>query len=200
MTDNPEKHGDGCVDSIVSAEYHSLAMDEAPGPLNRAVLHSSRKALGNRLSTHWQSAWFRPVASAAVIVLSLAVILEINDASNPESSSSLVEETIQLENSPDIFREAAEGAAGQLRDAEAEASRAAQNSSQADVPATDTAMGNDQTTLLPVEQRCDVDQRSATASWWRCIESLENRGSSALAEQELAALLRTYPAFVEPGQ
>ena len=200
MTDNPEKHGDGCVDSIVAAEYHRLATDEAPDSLNRAVLHSSRKVPGNRLSSHWQSAWFRPVAGAAVIALSLAVILEINDASDPESASSLGDETILLENSPDIFRAAAEGATGQLRDAEAEASRAAQNSSQADVPATDTAMGNAETTLLPVEQGCDVDQRSATASWWRCIQSLERRGSSALAEQELAALLRTYPAFVEPGQ
>jgi hypothetical protein len=37
------------------------------------------------------------------------------------------------------------------------------------------------------------------ASWWRCIESLQDQGARAQAEQELATLLRSYPAFVEPN-
>lgn len=203
MTDKPENRWDSDVDAIVSAEYHRLATDLAPDDLNQAVLHSSRRALGKRLSARLQAAnrqgaWFRPVASAAVIALSLAVILEFNDAGNLQSPLVPGDEARQFESSSDVFREAGENAAAQLREAEEAASRASQNSSPDESPTMTPAMENDQNTLLPVARGCDELQRTTTASWWQCIESLENRGARALAEQELTLLLRSYPAFVEP--
>jgi hypothetical protein len=185
---------------MVAAEYHSLANEPAPDELNHAVLYASRKALDKRPSASWQSAWLRPLATVAVIALSLTVILEFNDANNADSPLTAGGEIIQLDNSPDVFREAADNAAEQFREAEAAASRASQNSAANDPPATDSGANIDQTTLLSVDQGCDEVQRSTTGAWWKCIESLENRGASALAEQELAVLLRSYPAFVEPGQ
>ena len=200
MTDTRENLRNDGGEPMVSAEYRSLATDRAPDELNQAVLHSSRKALGSRLSPSWRSAWFRPVASAAVIALSLAVILEFNEVGNPESPLASGDEARQIENSPDVFREAADSAAGQLRDAEATASRASQNSVPDEPPAMDSGANFDQTTLAPVDGGCNAAQRSTMTTWWECIESLESRGASALAEQELAALLGSYPAFVEPGQ
>ena len=200
MTDKHEKSRDEGVDPMVSAEYHHHANESAPGELNRAVLHASRKALRNRANFGWQSAWFRPVAGVAVVALSLAMMLEFNDANNPDSPFAGGNEIIQLDNSPDVFREAADSAAEQLREAEVAASRASQNSASDEPPAMGSGANFDQTTLLPIDGGCNEAQRSTTTTWWQCIESLESRGASALAEQELAALLGSYPAFVEPGQ
>lgn len=200
MTDQQENGQDDGVDPLVSAEYRRLADETAPDQLNRAVLLSSRKKLGKRPIADWPSRWFRPVASAAVIALSLAMILEFNDAGISDSPFSAGDEAIPAEESTDVFREAADNAAQQLREAETAASRAAQNFTP-DVPAAPASGENvDQTTLLPEVGGCDSVQRSTTAMWWQCIESLEARGASIQAEQELAALLRSYPAFVTPSQ
>lgn len=196
MTDKRENMSADSVDPMVADEYHSLANEPAPDELNRAVLHASRKALDKRPSAGWLSAWLRPVATVAVIALSLAVILEFN-ADSPLTGGG---EIIQLDNAPDVFREAADSAAEQFREAEATASRATQNSAANDPAATDSGTNIDQTTLLSDDRGCDEEQRSTTTTWWKCIESLENRGASTLAEQELAVLLRSYPAFVKPGQ
>ena len=200
MTDEHERTRNGSVDPLVSAEYHDLGNETVPAKLNRAVLHASRKALRNRRGMGWQSAWFRPLASAAVIVLSLAVMLEFNKANNTESSFAGSDEISQVDDSADVFREAADSAAVQLREAEAAASRAAENSTPDEPPAMGPGTRLDQSTLLPIDGGCDETQRSTMTTWWQCIESLENRGASVLAEQELAALLGSYPAFIKPGQ
>lgn len=200
MTDTRENLRNSGGEPMVSAEYHSLATDRAPDELNQAVLHSSRKALGRRPSPGWRSAWLRPVASAAVIALSLTVILEFNDVGNPQPTLTSGDEINPFGNSPDVFREAVDNAAEQLREAEVAASRASQNSVPDEPPAMDSGANLEQTTLLPIDGGCNAAQRSTMTTWWQCIESLESRGASALAEQELAALLGSYPAFVEPGQ
>ena len=200
MTDDRKKARNDHVDPMVSAAYHDVANESAPGELNRTVLRASRKALGKQTGDGWQAAWFRPVAGAAVIALSLAVMLEFNEVNNPDSSMNGGNEIIQLDDSTALFREAADSAAEQLREAEATASRATQNSAPQDSPATSPGANVDQNRLQVIDGGCDETQRATVTTWWECIESLENRGATALAEQELTALLGSYPAFIKPGQ
>lgn len=200
MTEDHKSVRDENMDSVVSNAYHDVANEAAPGELNRAVLRASRKALGKRTGPGWQATWFRPVASAAVIALSLAVMLEFNDASNPDSPINGGNEVIRLDDSADVFREAADSAAEQLREAEATARSATQNSAPDDSPAMGAGAQVNESLLQPIDGGCDEAQRATMSTWWECIESLENRGASALAEQELTALLGSYPAFIKPGQ
>ena len=187
-------------DPLVSAEYHRLADESAPGELNRAVLRASRKGAGRDTVAKWHSAWFRPLAGAAVIMLSVAVMMEFNEISQPESPGAFGDETLRPDNADDAFRDATDIAAQQIRAAEAAATRAVQNSGPADVANTSFGTIPDQTTGLPSGQGCDARQRATTGAWWQCVESLQNRGAIVQAEQELAALLQSYPAFDVPGQ
>lgn len=189
MTDNHRNSVNDGADPLVSGEYHKLAIEAAPDELNHAVLNAARKATGQRAFEGWRGSWFRPLTTVVVIALSLAVVLEFNDANNVDESMSTAE---------DVFREASDLAADQIREAEAAASRAMQNAPSDVRPPVDAATAFDPPSLSPVERGCDEQQRSSMASWWSCVESLHNRGASALAEQELVALLRSYPAFVEP--
>jgi hypothetical protein len=185
MTDKHRDSVNDGADPMVSGAYRRLASETAPDDLNRAVLRAARKPT----TRGWQGAWFRPLTAAAVVALSVAMMLEFNSANNIDAS---------LPATVDAFRDASNLAAEQIREAEATASRATQNAP-ADTMPSAVATEPDQPSLLPNERGCDEQQRSSMASWWRCIESLQDQGARAQAEQELATLLRSYPAFVEPN-
>ena len=200
MTD---KHINGMPDDLdprVSAEYHRLVNESAPEGLNHAVMEAARKNAGKKTTALWQVAWFRPATAVAVVALSLAFIFEINEVNNLTSTYADGDQATPADIPPDVFGEAADRAAAQIREAEATANRSSQNSGSDNPPSTDSAMTVDQASLLPVDQGCDTAQKSTMATWWKCIESLEKRGASQLAEQELSALVQAYPAFVEPNE
>lgn len=133
-----------------------------------------------------------------MVALSLALILELNEANILTLPFLTGEQTRPAEDPASAFQEAADTATEQFRDAEAAATSEMPNSGSA----TDSTMTGDpvtgSTTLLPVDQRCSDNQRSTMATWWQCIESLESRGASEAAERELTALMRAFPGFVEP--
>jgi len=198
MADRQDNSVTDGLDPLVSAEYCRLADESAPERLNHAVLKAARKAAGRNMTALWQVPWFRPVTTVAVIALSLAFILEIGDVDNPGSIIPDGDPSMPVDIPPDVFRNAADKAAVQIRDAEAAARRRSQNSGLDNAAATDTVSTVDQATLMPADQGCDTEQKSTMATWWKCIESLESHGAKALAEQEMSALLQTFPAFVEP--
>ncbi len=196
---NPDSMADD-IDPLVSREYRKLASETVPGDLNQAVLNTARKAVGRRSSSGWHTTWFRPIATGAVIALSLGLILEMNDSANPDTPVPDTGTAQPVDNATDAFREAVDDAAEQIREAEATVNRTTQNAAPDASQAMESGADADRATLLPVDRGCDEEQRSTMAGWWNCVVSLEDRGAHGLAEQELAALLRTYPAFVEPGQ
>lgn len=86
------------VDELVSATYHELADDRTPEHLDRAVLEmAAGKSPRNSAGSFWLSAWMKPVAWAATIALSLAIVLEFtevqNDAGRMGSTPPAVEST-----------------------------------------------------------------------------------------------------------
>jgi hypothetical protein len=180
---------DDGADPLVSGEFHKLATETVPDELNQAILSAARKATTKYAFAGWQGAWFRPLAAAAVAALSLTIVLDFNEANNINGSLPATE---------DAFRNASDLAADQIRNAEAAANRAIQNVPTDTMPSTGASIENVQPSVLSTERGCNEQQRSSMASWWRCVESLQDQGARTLAEQELAMLLRSYPAFIEP--
>jgi hypothetical protein len=180
---------DDGADPLVSGEFRKLATETAPDELNQAVLNAARKATAKYAFAGWQGAWLRPLTAVAVAALSLAIVLDFNEANNIDAVLPATE---------DAFRTASDLAADQIRDAEAAADRAIQNVPTDSMPSAGAAIETARPSVLPTEQGCSEQQRSSMASWWRCVESLQDQGARALAEQELAMLLRTYPTFIEP--
>ncbi len=78
------------IDPQLSEQFESLASEETPAHLDRAVLREAKRAVraDNRKGSF--GAWFRPVAFMATVGLSLAIILDLSDTEifNPVSDLS----------------------------------------------------------------------------------------------------------------
>ena len=198
MTDKNSSSSTDEVERKVSAQFRSLANESVPDSLNHAVLRTARRAVRRHSDRAWQAAWLRPAATVALVALTLALVLELNDANLTTSPLPGGGRTAPKENASEGFSEAADDAAKQVR--EAVASRVTQNSGSDTPLSMDAGSRTDRTTLLPAVQECNETQRSSMTTWWACIESLESNGASNLAERELSALLRAFPGFVEANR
>jgi hypothetical protein len=133
-----------------------------------------------------------------MFALSFALILEMNDANILPTGFFEDEQLAPPGNPTNVFQEAAEAVSEQVRDAEAAASSAIQNSGTHKPATMETAVNSDQLTERPQDPTCDDEQRSTMTNWWRCIEALEKSGASAAAERELVELTRAFPGFIQP--
>jgi hypothetical protein len=79
-TNRPKSAAD--TDALVTRTYRETAGESAPEHLNRAILeeaaHASRPLYSRLIS------WTRPMAWAATVVLSVALVLEVTNAPTPE--------------------------------------------------------------------------------------------------------------------
>ena len=92
------------VDELVSATYHELADEQTPERLDRAVLEmAAGKRPRSSAGTFWLSAWMKPIAWAATIALSLAIVLEFTEVPNGSDRMGIAPpaaESVQDEFSP----------------------------------------------------------------------------------------------------
>lgn len=72
-------------DPLVSAEYRAIAREQTPRALDAAVLEKARVAARNPSLRRFMAIGFRPLAFAATIVLSLALVLELTRAPDQRS-------------------------------------------------------------------------------------------------------------------
>jgi hypothetical protein len=181
---------DDLRDELVTETYRDVAVEKTPEALDRAVLDTAgRQAQGSKASP-WRFAGYRPVALAATIGLSLALVLELSRMTALESPP--------LDDVPpvpaDIFEAAGEQTAAEIdRLGTGMSPSAPPVSMETPAVATDT-----EPTLLPAEAQCSEDDRATPSQWWACIEDLEQRGLTTSAERELRALLQSYPTFTIP--
>jgi hypothetical protein len=198
MSDNDDAKPGGDVDPAIFAQYRDLATDAVPVGLDQAVLRAAGNEIRRNTNAGWRIDWFRPAAFVVVGMLSIALILEMNDADILSTPFLKDEKTFPPEIPTNAFQEAADSAIGQIRSAEDAASSAVQNSGANAQSSSDARSTVDQFPLSPGRTDCDERERSTVTTWWRCIEALESRGASAAAEKELAALMTAFPGFVEP--
>lgn len=73
------------TDALVAQTYRDAADERAPNHLNRAVLQEAARAARPRYAQ--LRSWTRPMAWAATVMLSVALVLEVSTVPDPEAVS-----------------------------------------------------------------------------------------------------------------
>jgi len=187
---NPVSNDD--IDQSYSARYKLLADESVSDELNQAVLRTAAEAVGAGRKGLWQTNWLKSFAFIALVGLSFSLLLQTND-----TPLDTMTESSPVSQPDSRFEDAGAATAARIRDAEV-AMGAMQNKPE---PAEESTTNPDSAAInanLPEDSACSETDRLDSGSWWRCIQSLERRGASAAAEQELVELLKSFPAFVQP--
>ena len=205
-------------DRLVRDTYKALANERAPDRLNNQVLRQAADAGRSRYSL--TRAWTRPVAWAATIGLSLAIVLEFTRLPQTESDAvgiSAPEKPMPAEHgatatAPDVsMDEFAPRDMTVLRDAENMA-RVQAGANQAPVAvrgAAETARAEADSTVasstavsekkeLESDYVCPEALRESAESWFACIEQLRTDGLADRAADEYEKFRRIFPDFVDP--
>lgn len=83
---NEERNQSGAeTDVLVSQAYRDIADEQAPEHLDRTILRAAAKEARPRYSRF--IAWTRPMAWAATVMLSVALVLEVTDTPSPGVAS-----------------------------------------------------------------------------------------------------------------
>jgi hypothetical protein len=189
-------------DPGLSTAYRAVANERTPPALDREVLLLAKQEVRVSAGSDWLSRWYRPAVFVATVGLSFALILELSETSmlGPPASDvdSSMNDVAPVTESP--FQDAANATAEQVRQLEMDANSSISESppsmNESAVPANPSR--SDTGSLLPATDSCSDEQRADTASWWACIEELENQGLTQAAERELQSLLQEFPGFSLP--
>lgn len=79
------KQSDASADALVSQAYRDLADERTPEYLDQTILRAAVKEARPRYSRF--IAWTRPMAWAATVMLSVAIVLEVADTPSPDVMS-----------------------------------------------------------------------------------------------------------------
>lgn len=186
-------------DQLVRDTYKELADERAPDRLNDRVLKQAAKAGRSRYSL--TRAWTRPVAWAATIGLSLAIVLELTRL--PQTEPDVVGISAPDEPVPEEERATADAPDASmddfspkdmtlLRDAENMA-RVQAGANQAPVAVSRAA----EKIELESDDACPKKSRESAESWFACIEQLRADGRADRAASEYEKFRRKFPDFVD---
>jgi hypothetical protein len=155
-------------DPLVSRAYRDLAGEQTSRELDEKILGLARGPLGSPVYTRLRL-WTRPLAWAAVLSLSLVIVLQVTQLPvaepEPAPETATPEEIMSVD--VDLLQEAEEMA--RLR--------------------TGEQLRPEKT--LP---SCDEAARSTEASWLECINELEEAGRRDEAASERLAFELQHPA------
>jgi hypothetical protein len=197
---SPESLADGDTDALVTRTYREVADQCVPERLNRAILKEATNAARPRYSR--LITWTRPMAWAATVMLSVALVLEVTQAPTPEA--------VILESGPNIPEVATPQIAPaaivsadkfKLEDAEmlqrAEGMAEIQSGSNQDVHQA-ASVAASRSLAVAATAVCSDDAIADPATWLECIESLEKAGLIEAANQQRQLLMSTFPGFELP--
>ena len=178
----------------VAARYRAFEQEKAPESLGKQIAKNAARAARQTSSLPSINRWLKPLTAVATLSITAALVLQVDH---------LV--TVPVER---IDENAAQAAGTALRDAglpTLDAANAAANSVNGTPESTSNSISinrgrsTDAGSILPDEQACSPQQRARPSTWWACIQTLESRGLSAAATQELTAILETFPTFKAPN-
>ena len=201
-------------DPRVSDAYHEMASEKTSAELDRKVLSMAAAEAGAAGGV--PRTWFRPLAWAATVALSFALVLEISqvdDAPTPRVDTDLAE---VLEESPravdTVGKQKDEGRVRQQlnkRSSDAPASMkvtitpALPPAPAADALENTPAMESSSVAVFAEKKEqpddCDSDARASAQTWYQCVKDLRDAGQTEPAKRELEALLAEFPDFREPA-
>ena len=205
MTTDPDAEHDPAL----SAAYRELAAERAPEHLDRSVLADAERAVRPAYSR--LRIWTRPAAWAAVVMLSVALLLETTNVPPPEAPVPAAGEPA---NQTGGLAPGDTAAGIDERKAEAPA-RKSQISSQAEqlividddvakraaeearIRQSPSVQSEAATVRGPEETppACDADARAEPDSWLECIARLDDNGDLEAARAERELFAETFPDF-----
>lgn len=195
------------IDELVSRTYREHSVEQAPERLNQEILSMAADNASRGSRTNFLfAAWTKPLAWAATIGISLAVVLELSQV--PGSSVDIAAPAAES-----IREEFAQQRTDVLDEARKQASQESgqnQNASLADevtLQDADVAIIGKQNefsklvrpvpaaekTQSDVERPCDAITRESAEDWLRCIEELREAGAVDAANREYEAYFLEYP-------
>ena len=200
---------DGPDDPLVSSAYRESASERAPDALNHSVMQQAREQVRTRFFR--PVVWLRPMAWAATIGLSLAIVIELSTMPQPAfelptidvpASGTQVLREIEAPRRPEANSPEADSPADleltpfgpRARKTIADDGRVtlqdagSLHKAEAAVPATSSV----------ISMPCAGDIQDLPESWLECIKSLENDGLVDLADSQRELLQQAFPDFELP--
>ena len=199
-------------DDLVTETYRELDVEKAPEHLNQSVL---RMASGGGLPSPARNilfgAWMRPVAWAATIGLSLAIVLEYSEVPTAPVRSDNVP-TAESMREDELGRSAAAYDDVEVfsREPKGKLDAVAAPSQPPLAAKTEIPEAKKQATELPadsqrkasyaltvehsdVDDLCTATARLSQESWLTCIDKLRSSGREEAADREYEAFILKYP-------
>jgi len=216
------ERNDKAMHEVVSKSYQEYSVERAPAHLNRKILSMATAASdakrGNRL---WPKTWTIPLAWAATVGLSLAIVLEVTqipdvrrDVSTPAAES--LREEFEPRNA-DLLEDAREHAArqsGPNREdrLDAKPRREFETDPQPKTIEPYAPVSEVKSAPSPVRSfavldetldshpgnSCDAASRETAKTWRACIEGLSQSGFAEDADREYRALALEFPDESSP--
>ena len=201
-------------DTQVSETYRDIAQESAPEHLNQAVLAAAAREARPKYSR--LRLWTRPAAWAAVVMLSVAILMETSqDPATPSLEPAPEREDLyQPETAESDYNAVAEPKSAERQSLKSEASSADMQELRVqdedlleqaeemarmregtrDEPAPAVAA---RAVAAPREDApaCDETARAAPESWLECIVELEEAGALDAARLERELLAESFPDF-----
>ena len=180
------------LDELVSETYRELNVVRTPEHLNQAVLRmASDRASPGGAYRRLIRAWMKPVALAATIALSLAMLLEFSElpsqAVRPDATA-----TDRLLHEESISRDR-----DRLQKAKNQAklkSSSNQQSSRREAPVIDSSgFTSDGIHDPATTTACSKVSRQSADDWLICIATLRESGAIEAADREYEAFILEYP-------
>jgi len=207
---------DARADTLVSQAYRDLANERTPEHLDRTVLRAAAKEARPRYSRF--IAWTRPMAWAATVMLSVALVLEVTNAPSPgvvpiddaistfevQSPEADAEDDRPVDSLEESVVPASERAKKQRNDMRQKATAFAEQEIEPQRPAgpavtepefpAGRSLAAAAAFSAPVAD-CDEDAVATPQTWIECIVALENAGRDEAAREQRALLAEAFPDF-----
>ena len=197
--------------SLVSAGYRDLARERTPASLDDMILRKARDAARPKYGR--LRLWVRPLAWAATVAISLAIVLQVTQVPEPELPLAEPPQPAPKSETTKASRaERQAPAAGRLdaevaTDADAfvpasvDALREAEDMARMRSGSVDeAALSVAREAAAPLEKTaepryCDDEARATAESWAECIERLEADGKAVEARAERLVFEHTHPDY-----
>jgi cytoskeletal protein RodZ len=199
---------DARADALVSQAYRDLADERTPEHLDRTILRAAAKAARPRYSRF--IAWTRPMAWAATVMLSVALVLEVTNSPSPgvvsfdetigtfevQSPEADAKDDGPVDSPEDSVVPASELTKKQSSDMRQKAAAIAEQEIAPQQPeARERAeLLSDAAFSAPVTD-CSQDAVATPQAWLECIVALEDADRDDAAREQRALLAEAFPDF-----
>ena len=179
------------TDVLVSQAYRDLADERTPERLDRTILRAAAKEARPRYSRF--IAWTRPMAWAATVMLSVALVLELTDTPSPEADA-IYDGPVDSLEEPVV--PASEIAKKQSNDMRQKAVAVVEQEVSPQQPAArERAELLSAAAFSATVADCDEDAVATPQTWLECIVALEDAHRDDAAREQRAMLAEAFPDF-----